>query len=55
VIKLGFLLTGMSLGAWAFAFAVFHNKPILLGTVLLDYTFDLRHAVDVDHIAAIEN
>jgi HoxN/HupN/NixA family high-affinity nickel-transporter len=27
----------------------------LLGTALLAYTFGLRHAVDADHIAAIDN
>ena len=29
--------------------------PILLPTALLAYTFGLRHAVDADHIAAIDN
>ena len=29
--------------------------PVLLGTALLAYTFGLRHAVDADHIAAIDN
>jgi len=33
----------------------FHNKPLFLGTALLAYTFGLRHAVDADHIAAIDN
>jgi len=27
---------------------------VLLGTALLAYTFGLRHAVDADHIAAID-
>src|SRR5882757_8643881 len=30
-------------------------RPVLLGTALLAYTFGLRHAVDADHIAAIDN
>ncbi len=40
---------------WIVAVAVFHNYPLLLGTSLLAYTFGLRHAVDADHIAAIDN
>ncbi len=40
---------------WGMAVAVFHNYPLLLGTSLLAYTFGLRHAVDADHIAAIDN
>jgi high-affinity nickel-transport protein len=41
--------------AWAWAFAAFHAYPILLGTALLAYGLGLRHAVDADHIAAIDN
>jgi high-affinity nickel-transport protein len=37
------------------AFFAFHDKPVLLGTAFLAYTFGLRHAVDADHIAAIDN
>ena len=42
-------------GAWTWAVIVFHDKPVLLGTAFLAYTFGLRHAVDADHIAAIDN
>jgi len=42
-------------GAWAWAFAAFHGNPLLLGTALLAYGLGLRHAVDADHIAAIDN
>ena len=42
-------------GAWVWAILAFHDKPLLLGTALLAYTFGLRHAVDADHIAAIDN
>ena len=42
-------------GAWIWAFLAFHDKPVLLGTAFLAYTFGLRHAVDADHIAAIDN
>src|SRR5258705_9631757 len=44
-----------NLGAWIWAFLAFHDKPVLLGTAFLAYTFGLRHAVDADHIAAIDN
>ncbi len=49
------LLTAANLGAWAWAITVFHDRPVLLGTALLAYGFGLRHAVDADHIAAIDN
>jgi nickel/cobalt transporter (NiCoT) family protein len=41
--------------AWAWALWTFHSHPVLLGTALLAYSFGLRHAVDADHIAAIDN
>ncbi len=40
---------------WAAAVVVFHHYPLLLGTSFLAYGFGLRHAVDADHIAAIDN
>ena len=49
------LLIGVNAGAWLWALIAFHNYPVLLGTALLAYTFGLRHAVDADHIAAIDN
>jgi high-affinity nickel-transport protein len=50
----GLLIAG-NLAAWAWALLVFREQPILLGTALLAYGFGLRHAVDADHIAAIDN
>jgi nickel/cobalt transporter (NiCoT) family protein len=44
-----------NLAAWAWALLAFHDHPLLLGTALLAYGFGLRHAVDADHIAAIDN
>jgi nickel/cobalt transporter (NiCoT) family protein len=44
-----------NLAAWGFALAVLHDQPLLLGTAALAYGFGLRHAVDADHIAAIDN
>ncbi len=49
------LLLAANLGAWAWALLVFRDQPIFLGTALLAYGFGLRHAVDADHIAAIDN
>jgi len=40
---------------WGVALVVFHGYPVLLGTAFLAYSFGLRHAVDADHIAAIDN
>src|SRR5277367_980001 len=49
------LLILANLAVWAWAVLVFRDQPILLGTALLAYGFGLRHAVDADHIAAIDN
>jgi len=49
------LLVLLNLVVWAWALLVFRRQPILLGTTLLAYGFGLRHAVDADHIAAIDN
>lgn len=49
------ILAAANLGAWIWALAAFHDFPVLLGTALLAYSFGLRHAVDADHIAAIDN
>ena len=49
------LLVAANLAAWAWAFLLFQNRPLFLGTALLAYSFGLRHAVDADHIAAIDN
>ncbi len=40
---------------WAIALATFHHFALLLGTAALAYTFGLRHALDADHISAIDN
>jgi len=55
VIALYALLLGFNLAAWCWAFVAFHRFPVLLGTAFLAYSFGLRHAVDADHIAAIDN
>ncbi|MDB5617378.1 HoxN/HupN/NixA family nickel/cobalt transporter [Tardiphaga sp.] len=49
------ILIPMNVMAWLWAWIAFHDQPVLLGTAVLAYTFGLRHAVDADHIAAIDN
>ncbi|NWA26437.1 HoxN/HupN/NixA family nickel/cobalt transporter [Pseudomonas gingeri] len=49
------VLIGINVAAWIWALVAFHGYPVLLGTALLAYGFGLRHAVDADHIAAIDN
>ncbi len=41
--------------AWTWAVLLFWDQPLLLGTAAIAYGFGLRHAVDADHIAAIDN
>src|SRR5262245_38507870 len=41
--------------AWAWAFALFHDHAVLLGTCFFAYSLGLRRAVEADHIAAIDN
>jgi len=48
-------LAAFNVGAWLWALIAFHRYPVLLGTAFLAYSFGLRHAVDADHIAAIDN
>jgi len=55
IIALYTLLIAANVAAWAWALSAFHNHPVLLGTCFLAYSFGLRHAVDADHIAAIDN
>lgn len=40
---------------WIWALVSFWRFPVPLGTALLAYSLGLRHAVDADHIAAIDN
>jgi nickel/cobalt transporter (NiCoT) family protein len=49
------VLIAFNLGVWGVAIALFYRHPLLLGTALLAYSFGLRHAVDADHISAIDN
>ncbi|MDE2515505.1 MAG: HoxN/HupN/NixA family nickel/cobalt transporter [Rhodospirillales bacterium] len=55
ILGLYVVLIAANIGAWAWALTAFRSHPVLLGTALLAYSFGLRHAVDADHIAAIDN
>jgi len=48
-------LIAANTGIWVWALTTFRHYPVVLGTALLAYSFGLRHAVDADHIAAIDN
>lgn len=55
VIGIYTFLIGLNILVWLLSFIVFHNSLVLLGTAVAAYTFGLRHAVDADHISAIDN
>jgi nickel/cobalt transporter (NiCoT) family protein len=55
VVAIYIVLLMMNVSAWAWALIAFRHYPVLLGTAFLAYSFGLRHAVDADHIAAIDN
>lgn len=44
-----------NLAAWIWAFIAFASQPVFIGTAVLAYSLGLRHAIDADHIAAIDN
>ncbi len=49
------VLIPANLAAWIWALALLHDRPLLIGAAALAYGFGLRHAIDADHIAAIDN
>jgi nickel/cobalt transporter (NiCoT) family protein len=48
-------LAAVNLAVWALAIMAFRGNAVLVGTAFIAYSFGLRHAVDTDHIAAIDN
>jgi high-affinity nickel-transport protein len=50
-----FLLFAANALVWAWALVALAGRPTLLGTAFLAYVLGLRHAVDADHIATIDN
>ena len=55
VIGLYAILGIANLLSWLWAVVSFRDHPLLLATGLIAFGFGLRHAVDADHIAAIDN
>jgi high-affinity nickel-transport protein len=49
------VLIALNIGAWALAMTLFWEFPKPLSLCLIAYGLGLRHAVDADHIAAIDN
>lgn len=49
------LLLFVNVSAWIWAFFSFNHSSSLMGACLLAWCYGLRHAVDADHIAAIDN
>ena len=48
-------LIAFNVTTWAWAVLAFRGHTSLIGTALLAYSLGLRHAVDADHITAIDN
>ena len=48
-------LIAFNLAIWAWALIACRGRYVLIGTAVAAYAFGLRHAVDADHIAAIDN
>jgi len=55
IVAIYVLLFAANAAVWTWAFSVLAWQPRLLGTAFLAYVLGLRHAVDADHIAAIDN
>lgn len=45
----------LNIVAWIWALTAFYGKPALISVALVIYGLGLRHGVDADHIAAIDN
>ncbi|KAJ2961936.1 hypothetical protein NQZ79_g2878 [Umbelopsis isabellina] len=50
-----FIVIAFNVSVWVAASILFKSYPNLIGTAALAYTLGLRHAVDADHISAIDN
>ena len=55
IIMMYVFLVLFNLIVWLWTFYAFYNSPMLFGAAVMAYSFGLRHAVDADHIAAIDN
>jgi high-affinity nickel-transport protein len=55
LVRLYAVIGALNAGSWGWALVAFQAQPSLIGVALLVYGLGLRHAVDADHIAAIDN
>lgn len=55
IIMLYAFLVSANVAVWVWALMAFRHQPLMLGNAMLAYGFGLRHAVDADHIASIDN
>jgi high-affinity nickel-transport protein len=55
LVLVALLLLGINLIVWAAALISFHHYPILLGFSAEAFSLGLAHALDADHISAIDN
>jgi len=55
IVAIYLLLFAINVVAWVWAALALSGRPAVLGTAFLAYVLGLRHAVDADHIAAIDN
>jgi high-affinity nickel-transport protein len=55
IVAIYVLLLAINAAAWTWAVMALSDRPALLGTAVLAYLLGLRHAVDADHIASIDN
>ncbi len=55
LIALYAILLSANVAVWLWAYLALRGNAVLFGSAFLAYAFGLRHAVDADHIAAIDN
>jgi high-affinity nickel-transport protein len=56
--RIGLIVSSIVIGnaaSWFWAWTLFSGTPALFSAAMLAYILGLRHAVDADHIAAIDN
>jgi high-affinity nickel-transport protein len=49
------IIVAGNIASWFAAWTLFSDEPMLMSAAVLAYILGLRHAVDADHIAAIDN
>lgn len=52
---LAFTLLVANVLAWSWAWRMLADQPAAFGVALMAYLFGVRHAFDIDHVAAIDN